>query len=211
MKDDVKKEKAIKDNVGTTMLSLAIIIFILTFFMGWNSDKIYDRIFFVPIFLDGFIILLNLIFILFAIISRRISKSKLTLIGIIIIIISIICRFVFPFRNVRTALELYIYEDERLYIIEKVKDNKIEIDENGNANLPKKLKKVSSDGKITVYQNNDDGQVICFWIFRGLLSGSNQLMYSTGGEKLIRENETGHPIIQIKKLKDNWYYVETDY
>lgn len=211
MKDDIKKAKEVKDNVGTTMLTLAIIIFILTFFMGWNSDKIYDRIFFVPIFLDGFIILLNLIFILFAIISRRISKSKLTLIGIIIIIISIICRFVFPFRNVRTALELYIYEDERLYIIEKVKDNKIEIDANGNANLPKKLKKVSSDGKITVYQNNDDGQVICFWIFRGLLSGSNQLMYSTGGEKLIRENETGHPIIQIKKLKDNWYYVETDY
>ena len=39
-------------------------------------------------------------------------------------------------------------------------------------------------------------------------SGSTQLMYSTGGEKLIKANETVHPIIEIEKLKDNWYYVE---
>ena len=44
-----------------------------------------------------------------------------------------------------------------------------------------------------------------------MLSGSHQLMYSSNGEKLIRENETGHPITNIKKLKNNWYYVKTNY
>ena len=34
---------------------------------------------------------------------------------------------------------------------------------------------------------------------------------STGGEELIRANESGHPITKIEKLKDKWYLVETDY
>ena len=62
-----------------------------------------------------------------------------------------------------------------------------------------------------MYINDKEGQVICFWIFRGMLSGSHQMIYSSNGEKLIKENETGHPIISVKNLKDNWYYVKTDY
>lgn len=200
-----------KDSIGIIMLIISIILFLLNFLFGWYSDRIYDSTFFIPIILNGFIILLNIIFILYALISRRINKSKLILIAIIIGILSIAFRFIFPFRNIRTILELYIFEDERLEIIEKVKNNEIEIDEYGNADLPKNLKKLSSDGEITVYKNDETGQVICFWIFRGVLSGSHQLMYSSNGEKLIRENETGHPIEKIKKLKDNWYYVKTDY
>jgi hypothetical protein len=37
------------------------------------------------------------------------------------------------------------------------------------------------------------------------------LIYSTSGEELIKANESGHPIIDIKHLNNNWYYVETDY
>lgn len=33
-----------------------------------------------------------------------------------------------------------------------------------------------------------------------MMSGSTELIYSTGGEKLIRENESGHPIVNINKL-----------
>ena len=38
-----------------------------------------------------------------------------------------------------------------------------------------------------------------------------QLMYSSGAEALIYKNETGHKITYVEKLKDNWYWVETDY
>lgn len=200
-----------KDGIGIVLLIISIVLFIINFLLGWYSDNIYDSIFFIPVIFDGLIIILNLILIKFALTYRKSNKSKLILIAIIIAIVSVIFRFIFPFRNVKTILELYIYEDERLEIIEKVKNNEIEIDEYGNADLPKNLRKLSSDGEITVYQNDENGQVICFWIFRGMLSGSHQLMYSSNGEKLIRENETGHPITNIKKLKDNWYYVDTDY
>ena len=36
-------------------------------------------------------------------------------------------------------------------------------------------------------------------------------MYSSGNEALIYKNETGHKITYVEKLKDNWYWVETDY
>jgi len=200
-----------KNNIGIVLLLISIILFILNFLLGWYSDNIYDSIFFIPVIFDGIIIVLNLILIKFALTFRKTNKSKLILIAIIIGIVSVVFRFIFPFRNVKIIFELQVYEDERLKIIEKVKNNEIEMDENGNVDLPKNLRKLSSSGEITVYQNDEDGQVICFWIFRGLLSGSHQLMYSSGGEKLIKENETGHPITNIKKLKDNWYYVDTDY
>ena len=200
-----------KNNIGIVLLIISIILFVLNFLLGWYRDVLLDNLFVFQLIPEAFVFLLNIVFIIFTCVSRKINKSKLSLIAIIIVIISLILRFIFPFRNVKTILELYIYENERLEIIEKVKNKEIETDENGNADLPKNLKKLSSDGEITVYQNDENGQVICFWIFRGLLSGSHQLMYSSGGEKLIKENETGHPIINIKKLKENWYYVDTDY
>lgn len=200
-----------KDGIGIIMLIVSIILFILNFLLGWYGDVLLDNLFVFQLIPEAFVFLLNIVVILVACIMRKNNKTKLTLISIIIVIISLILRFIFPFRNVKTILELYIYEEERLQIVEKVKNNEIETDENGNADLPKNLRKLSSDGEITVYQNDENGQVICFWVFRGMLSGSHQLMYSSNGEKLIRENETGHPITKIKKLKDNWYYVETDY
>jgi len=200
-----------KDGIGIIMLIVSLILFVLNFLLGWYRDVLLDNLFIFQLIPEAFVFLLNIVILLVASIIRKTNKSKLILIAIIIGIISAVFRFIFPFRNVKTIFELYVYEDKRLEIIEKVKNNKIEIDENGNVDLPKKLKKLSSSGEITVYQNDEDGQVICFWIFRGMLSGSHQLMYSSNGEKLIKENETGHPIINIKKLKDNWYYVKTDY
>ena len=44
-----------------------------------------------------------------------------------------------------------------------------------------------------------------------MLSGSVQLVYSTGEEEIIMSSEIEHPIVSIDKLKDNWYYVVIDY
>lgn len=71
-------------------------------------------------------------------------------------------------------------------------------------------KSVSSDVEIYVYQN-DDNQVISFWIFRGVLSGSTELIYTSTDEKLIYENKSRNLITKIIKLKEHWYYIETDY
>ncbi|MBR5093833.1 MAG: hypothetical protein IK095_01935 [Oscillospiraceae bacterium] len=80
----------------------------------------------------------------------------------------------------------------------------------GNIDLPMGYRRLSSDGQVFLYENDENGQVVCFWVFRGMLSGSFELIYSSGGEELIRANEKKIYVVRIEKLKENWYYVETD-
>ena len=106
---------------------------------------------------------------------------------------------------------MILYKNKREEIIGKIKEKEYVSDEYGNVELPKKLKKISTSGEVTVFENDEDGVLICFWIMRGVLSGSVQLMYSSTDESLIYKNETGHHITYVEKLKDNWYWVETEY
>lgn len=102
-------------------------------------------------------------------------------------------------------------EEELLQVIEHVKNNKLEQKYNMLYNLPKELDYLSEDSIVEVYQNNEEGIQIGFFLFRGMQTGSCYLMFSSCGENMIRANETGHLIKIIKHIKDNWYYVETDY
>ena len=73
-------------------------------------------------------------------------------------------------------MELNLYEDERLEIIKMIEDNKLEVDDLGNIELSDKYQKVSTSEEVAVYQNDENGKVIGFWIFRGMLSDSVQLV-----------------------------------
>ena len=130
---------------------------------------------------------------------------------VIVLTVTLLLLLFFPFRIMRTKFELYLYEDIRNDIIKKIENNELAIDSLNNIVLPDQYKKASVSGEVTLYQNDEEGMVLGFWIFRGMLSGSVQLIYSTGGEQLIKDNETGHPIISMQQLKDQWYYVITDY
>ena len=118
---------------------------------------------------------------------------------------------ILPNNQIKAYLTFKGYESMRLEVIEMVKNKEIIPDEYRNAKLPRKFKKLSSDGEIYIYQNDDEGQEISFWVIRGFLSGSEQLIYATGSGEMIYKNRTGHPIKSIDKIKENWYYVVTDY
>lgn len=98
-----------------------------------------------------------------------------------------------------------------LEVVEMVKNNELEQYNDVLYKVPDKYKKLTKDGVIAVYQNDEEGIQIGFYSFRGMQTGSCFLMYSSNGEEMIRENEDGHPIIEIDYLKGDWYYVETDY
>lgn len=184
-----------------------IIICIFCFLTNWYGDTIAE--YFTPfpvIFLRLFLIIVFVKLSYSIIRYFKFTKNKFKIINVFFIVMTIFVNF-YSFRLMKTKLELWLFEDERNEIIEKVKNNELKYYYGGNIKLPN-YKYVSSDGEIYVYQN-DDEHVIGFWIFRGLLSGSIQLIYSSSDEKLIYENKSS--IIKIIKLKDHWYYVETDY
>ena len=183
------------------LLIISVIVMILSFLNSWFSDQLLDSLFMFAL-IPSLILFVGWIICLLLSITKLIKdKSVFNIISLIVVSLTALLVLFFPFREVKVRLELNLYEEERLEIIKMIEDNK----------LPDKYKKVSTSGEVAVYQNDEDGKVVVFWVFRGMQSGSVQLIYSTGGEQLIIDNETGHPIVNVDKLKDNWYYVVTDY
>ena len=193
------------------ILIISILILFISFIKSWYSDFLFDKLFIFYIIPNLLLfILFNFCFIT-SLVKIGKERKLINIISIIILLFSVLLFVFFPFRKVKTDYELNRFEKARLEIIDKIIHNELKPDDLGNVKLPKEYKKYSVSGEVTVYRNDKEGQVICFWIFRGMQSGSVQLMYSTGGEKLIKDNEKGHPIVNIEKIKDKWYYVETDY
>lgn len=193
------------------LLILSVSFFIIQFLNRWFSDQLFNKLFLLYSLLNF------TLFILFIKLSVNIvndikkNKTADNVVALIILIVSFLLTLCFPYREIKTKVELAFFENDRNEIIKMLKDKEITPDKYGNAKLPNKYKKISTSGEVYIYQNDDNGMVIGFWIFRGMMSGSTELIYSTGGENLIRENENGHPIVSINKLKENWYYVKTDY
>ena len=193
------------------LLIISVIGMILSFLNSWFSDQLLDSLF-IFVLIPSLILFVGwIICLVLSIIKLIKDKSVFNILSLIVVILTALLVLFFPFREAKVRFELNLYEEERLEVIKMIEDNKLKVDDLGNVKLPNKYKKVSTSGEVAVYQNDEDGKVVAFWIFRGMQSGSVQLIYSTGGEELIMDNETGHPIVSIDKLKDNWYYVVTNY
>ncbi len=195
------------------LLISSIIVLVLSFTNCWYLDHLLGHLWILGIIPS--IMIYIIYFVIVGILIKHIKEkvNKINIATAIILVITAGLVVFFPFREAKVRLELNLYEKDRLEVIQMVKESILVPDEYGNVVIPEKYKMLTTDGEreIHVYQNDSEGQVISFWVLRGVQSGSIELMYSTGGEELIRANETGHPIISIEKLKDNWYYVVTDY
>lgn len=193
------------------LLITSVIVMILSFLNSWFSDQMLDSLFIFALIPSLVLFVGWIICLVLSVIKIIKNKNVFNIISLIVTVLTALLILFFPFRESKVRLELNLYEEERLEIIKMIEDNKLKVDDLGNVKLPNKYKKVSTSGEVAIYQNDEDGKVVAFWIFRGMLSSSVQLVYSTGGEEIIRSSEIEHPIVSIDKLKDNWYYVVTDY
>ena len=189
----------------------SVTVFVLNMLLFWYADMLFSSYFILSVipFFVAILLLVACIIVSVVMILRK-PRALSRYLSLFIAIITIVLIFVFPFRMAKVRLELVIFEDDRAEVIDMVIDNKIIVDNMGNADLPDKYRRTSADGEIFVYQN-DNEQVISFWVLRGMLSGSVELIYSSQDESLIYENETGYSIKSVIELKDHWYLVETDY
>lgn len=193
------------------VLAFAVFALVANFFSFWYADVLFNRFFvlgILPLIFSVFTLLVSLI-LSTAFVVRNPSMIQCSA-SLCITFITIILLFCFPFRMAKVNLELKLFDKQRNQIIEMVKNEEIIPDNLGNAELPFVFTHTSSDGNISVYQN-DEEQVISFWVFRGMLSGSVELVFSSLDETLIYENVNGHFITSVEELKEHWYLVKTDY
>ena len=188
------------------LMVLVLLEFIITFLLKWFQDQIIDYLFLVSIFADVFILFSFIV--LFIILNKNMSKNKsmFECFIILIYILNILVILFFPFRKIKTKLEFDLYMNDRLEIINLVKQQKSIYNDSNIFVLPNEYKKVSTSGKIIIYKNSSEDTMIGFWIFRGMMSGSVQIIYSSGGEDLIMNSNLD--IQHIAQLAENWFYVE---
>lgn len=193
-----------------SLLILTLIILILSFLNCWYSVELLDLLFIFTFILN--LVLFIIYITCFKLVVKELVQNKniVNIISVCILIMNAIVITIFPFREAKTYLELNLYKEEYEKVVKLVKDKDLVTYEYDNAKLPKELKKISISGEISIYKNDEEGQVIGFGIFREMLSASTQLIYSSCDEKLIEESEFRYSITSIKELEDNWYYVEFD-
>ena len=193
------------------LLILSVLLLIVSFAAAWYNDHLFNHLFILVIPID--LMLLGCFIVLLVLCIVRILKRKeyIIFLSLAVLALLVVLIFRFPFRDARVQLELNRFEADRLEIVEMIRTRQLQpYDSIGNVELPAGYKRLSSDGEVFVYQNDKNGQVICFWIFRGMNSGSLELVYSSGGEELIRAHEFKINIESIEQLKEHWYYVETN-
>ena len=197
-----------------SLLISSILYFIFVFLLFWFINDLGNFVyifFFIPIVIP----IIFFIFIYITLIIKSIEniikkKNYIDVLSILILLFCTYLQFNFPFEEEKLKLEWNIYNDKRYKVIELVKKDKLGcIGNTISAPLPDNLKKVSQTGEILIYKSNKKKQVIGFFINRGMLSGSTLLIYSSNGKKDILDNVSD--IITIKKIKNNWYFVKTDY
>lgn len=191
------------------LIIIELIFCLFCFVVNWYQNSIisYFTIFTYVIFkLILFILLLVLLIRIFNYLKN--TKDRISKVILFALLVMAIFLSFYDFSLIKTKVELKLYEKQRNIIIQKVKNNEFSYYYDKNIKLPI-YKHVSSDGEVYVYRN-DDEQIIGFWIFRGVMSGSIELIYSSSDENLIYENMNS-PIRKIIKLKEHWYYVETSY
>lgn len=193
------------------LLILSVLLMIVSFAAAWYEDHLFNHFFILVI--PVYLMLLGCFIVLLVLCIIRIIKRKeyVNVWSLAVLALLVVLIFRFPFRDTRVQLELNRFEAERLEIVEMLRTHQLQpYDSIGNVELPAGYKRLSSDGEVFVYQNDQNGQVICFWVFRGMNSGSFELVYSSGGEELIWAKEFTINIDNIEQLKEHWYYVETN-
>ncbi len=192
------------------LLIMSILLFVLSFVVSWYGDQMLDSLLLLVIPIDIALIICWIVLLVLSIRKIKKDRAYINYITIAVLVLLYITIVFFPFREAKVKLELYAYEADRTKVVEMVKDYNIQLDEDGmDYVLPAEYKHLSSDGEVYLYENDERGQVIGFWIFRGLsIGGSAQLVYSSGDDGLVRMNI--EYIKYIEKLKDIWYYVETE-
>lgn len=192
------------------LLILSVLLLLVSFAAAWYGDHLFNHLFVLAIPIDLALLICFIVLLVMSIIRIIKRKEYINFLSLAVLALLVVLIIYYPFRDARVQYELNRFEADRLEIVEMIRSHQLQPDGLGNVDLPAGYRRLSSDGEVFVYQNDKNGQVICFWVFRGMNSGSFELIYSSGGEELIRAKEFTINIDNIEQLKEHWYYVETN-
>lgn len=195
---------------GKFYLPATIIMFALGFLFCWFNDFLFDRFFILPLIPMFTLIITYFVLVIYGIVVIVKGQIKRGLAGLVVLGLLFLKISVFPFKTAKRQVDQELIAREREKVVEMIVSGEIP-SKDPLVTLPLKYTYLSSDGTVYVYQNDENGVEVSFWEFRGMLSGSDEIIYASGGEQMIWDNESEHPIRIVRPLGGNWFYVATDY
>lgn len=197
-KIDLKKYKIIIISVGILFFTILVYIF---------SNIIFDVGGIYPT-LTNIIIVWSSFILLFICLYKIIKKKEIVnIISICILILALIINNIT--FNVDFVRNFFDKLEKRTEVVNLIKEGKLVSGDNNDIKLPKEYKNVSADGKVSVLKNDEDNQIIGFWISRGINTDGKLYIYSSKGKDAIIE-EFGKEYCEVEHLyNDTWFYVIT--
>ncbi len=197
-KIDLKKYKIIIISVGILFFTILVYIF---------SNIIFDAGGIYPT-LTNIIIVWSSFILLFICLYKIIKKKEIiNIISICILILALIINSIT--FNVDFVRNFFDKLEKRTEVVNLIKEGKLVSGDNNDIKLPKEYKNVSADGEVSVLKNDEDNQIIGFWISRGINTDGKLYIYSSKGKDAIIE-EFGEKYCEVEHLyNDTWFYVIT--
>ena len=207
-------------NIGTRQsefnMNILVIIYLVwgigALLYKWFYSEIY-QVFTPFLLIIPDIIILSLsayagIFSIGTLVKRVRSERFMSAIPLLIFLIITSLYFFTSFALPKVRLEYLLYTEKRDTIISEIKNGILKDDGIGNVELPDGYRNLSCDGEANIIENNNEGTVIGFWSFRGLLMNSYQMVIYTSYDEPPTTKILGcSKIFEIEKLGDHWYWI----
>ena len=116
--------------------------------------------------------------------------------------------FFVPFSFTKVKLEHARFASAREEVVAAIQNNAYTDDGYNNIKLLPGQRHLSSDGEVHVYQNDEQGCVVGFWVFRGLMmNSSTTVIYTSYAEPPTAATLHRAEVYWVKELGENWYFV----
>lgn len=203
------KTKRIKLNSKYTLPILTMLLFTYVFLLDWFWDELFSLLFavlFVPLIIIPILLLINIVRIITYI--KNNCKSFSGYLSLTIFLILILTIVYFHPSDMRDNFEYNTYYDIRNQAVKDISNGKLKISEYNIVNLPKKYEKTSRNKIAKVYLNSAEDTLIGFYLACAFYENYSQIIYSSGGEELIKNNINN--IYEIEQKNENWFFVYFD-
>lgn len=191
------------------IIILAIFTMIYTYGIFWLPNDLFLVLTMVS--LGGLVLVIPILFFLVFIKSIRYVFRNGDMMGLvpigILILTFVLFKFFFPAdiqRNMNYDLTIDAYKE----VVQLIKDGELERDSDNHVMLTGEYQKLSEVSYAYVPELEGEDLLVGFVYEAGFPDEDLWLVYSNGGEELIKENIDANLYRSIKKKEENWYFVQ---
>lgn len=208
-KSGVKKQTDKKNHNNIALIIIVLGLMIFNYIFLWFTKELFALTWLtlglplLAVMFVNFFVFMHLLTLI-----RKDKKRFVNWLPLLIFVVMAFLFTIFPPTEIREFYEYKKYYDKRIEIVNMIKDGSFTVSEHKKILLPNNYKKIAEYGEVYVYLNNGQETLISFWIDSPFPDNGTELIYSSGGIALIKENINS--IRKIEKRNDNWYFVRHD-